>query len=163
MTNSIVPASTSLPIPTGAELLRGPSRRELHIEIDKLFTAFFDQQRPEAAKIAALYAQILSQFSAWSIKEGIRRVIEGEVEGVDRRFLPSTAVVAHTIRTVAENSPEAKERQWRRRLDAWRSGQEWNPHWAQDPESPSFPYLCPKHLLADFEEATRQRNAGKTA
>lgn len=163
MNNSPAIPAGKQPVPVGAELVRKPTKAELGASLSLLFRAFASQQRDDPAQLAAVYVMVLGEFSAWSIQEGIRQLISGEVEGVDRTWLPSTAVVAHTVRTVAENSPEAKERQWRRRLDAWRAGREWNPHWAQDPESPSFPHLCPPHLIADFEEATRQRNAGKAA
>lgn len=159
MTNSVATIPSGSVVPASVELLRGPTKRELHVAIEKLFTAFYDQQRPEPAKVAALYTEVISGFSAWSIKEGIRRIVEGEVPDVDRRFLPSTAVVAHTIRSLAENGPEGRERLWRRRLESWRSGKEWNPHNGQDPECESFEFICPKHLIQEFREATAHRRA----
>lgn len=157
MTNSLVPQSGREPALIGDELLRKPTKRELSVAVERLFLGFFDSHRPDAVKIAALYTEILSKFSAWSMKEGVRRVVEGEVEGVNRQYLPSTAIVAHTIRTVAENSPEAKERTWRNRLAIWESGRDWNSHWGQSPEDRGFEHLCPPHLLEAFSAETNRR------
>lgn len=163
MNNSLTISAEKQPVPVGAELVRKATKAELQASLSLLFRAFASQQRDDPAQLAAVYVMVLGEFSAWSIKEGIRQLISGEVDGIDMTWLPSTAVVAHTIRTIAAKSPEAKERQWRHRLEAWRTGQEWNPHWAQDPESPSFPHLCPPHLVLFFEEATRQRKQARAA
>lgn len=160
MTHSLTTTSTKSVVPTGAELVRGPTKNEMMASITRLFDSFSAQQRDVPERVAAAYVLALSDCSAWSIKEGIRRLTCGEVAGVDRTWLPSTAVVAHTVRTVVESSAETRERLWRRRLESWRVGEAWNPHWCQDPESPAFEFICPPHLVAHFAEATRQRTEG---
>lgn len=163
MTHNLPATPPKSNFPVGAELVRSPTKSEMAASITLLFDSFSATHRDAPERVAAAYVMALSEYSAWSIRAGIELLRQGKFPEHEGSWLPSTAIVCRAVRHVADNSPEAKERMWRRRLDAWRSGQEWNPHWAQDPESPSFPYLCPPHLLADFEEAKRQRNARKAA
>lgn len=157
MSDSLVPVSAAIPAPSGDELLRKPTKRELSLALEKLFLAFFDPKRTDAAKIAALYAEVISQFSAWSIKEGIRRIISGEIRELNKNFLPSTAAVADVIRKVAETSPEAVERRWRNSLALWQSGRAWDPVWGIGPEDPGFEHECPPHLRQAFGNETMRR------
>lgn len=164
MTHNLPTTPQKSAFPVGAELVRSPTKNEMAASITLLFDAFSSSQRDAPERVAAAYVMALSEFSAWSIRAGIVKLVRGEYPDLhEGNWLPSTAIVCRAIRRAAESSPETKERLWRQRLDHWRDGNPWNPHWAQGPEEPAFPHLCPPHLLADFEAATCQRNAGKAA
>lgn len=158
MTHSVPTTSTKSTAPTGAELVRPPTKKEMAASITLLFDAFSSAQRDAPERVAAAYVFALSEYSAWSIREGIIKLVRGEYPDLhDSTWLPSTAIVCRAVRRAAENSPEGKERIWRQRLAHWEAGKPWNPHWAQGPEEPAFEYLCPPHLLDAFKAETQRR------
>lgn len=146
-------------VPAGDELLRRPTKKELTASITLLFDAFPATQRGAPERVAAAYVIALGEFSAWSIREGVMKLIRGEFPDHQGSWLPSTAIVCRCIRHVAESGPEAVERRWRNSLAIWQSGMEWQSVWGIGPEDPGFKSQCPPHLYEAFRDETIMRMA----
>lgn len=145
MSTSVVPVSQKSPIVTAA-VLRRPTRQELQSSLEMLFAAFHEQDRSQPEKVVAVYALALQGFSAKAIREGVRKIVSGEVAEVGR-WLPAAPVVARAVRAEEEQAKVRAELTWGRRVSGWRAIGHWEEAWGPEPFKPGCE--CPDFMLAD--------------
>lgn len=73
------------------------SQAEATAALRALFTAF-PIDRGEGSGLAATYLISVEGYSAEAITKAVKRLIRGEVPGVDMRFLPTPAQVSAAVR-----------------------------------------------------------------
>lgn len=137
------------PSATG-DLARLPTETELKASLRLLFSSFPTQNRDNPEQSVAGYVVALRDYPAAAIQAGIVKLVRGDFPEHDGKWLPSTAIVGRAVKAEAESGKIGEAVQWQRRLERFAATGEWNPHWGQGPDSPSFQHICPPHLLAAF-------------